>query len=260
MDPNRDVVPRCLTDILDKLLSDQSSVRSVGENFLRDKGSVTGCLYALTAYACTGKDQFEALQIFCSPADTQNAQEIDLAAACDLACNDADSDSAFAEDFDHSALVAGCKSLSSFAEDVNARRTLAAVLAKRVVRERWISVIETEKNAVKTLLLHYVVRLPSFVRRTLYVVIAHIAAMDGPTEGWPVLFPTVRHIMHQSREKHITDGMAALLDLLLSMAEEPGTTLAYQILYPEQGLQEALLHLAQGMPQFNFTKQSQVVG
>lgn len=262
MSSSDEITEQPLVKILDRLLSDQSTIRYSGELFLQNQGSSAGFIYGLIAYACTGKEH--SLSAFCVPCSLNRQNEKtegcsgSSAIVCDLPCKEPATSAAFSEDFDSTIVVSSAVGAAP-CEDIEARRTLAAVLAKQFIRERWVTVEDSEKNAIKSLLLYYIIRLPAPIRRTLYVVIAQIAAIEGPKEGWPLLFPTIRHLMHQCREKHITCGMITLLDLLLAMVQEPGATLAVHILDTQGGVQDALLHLAQGMRQFNFTKQHQEI-
>lgn len=135
-------------------------------------------------------------------------------------------------------------------------RCLATVIANLLFDKYWKKLYDEETSLIKTLLLNHLISLPSKILNTLHLIVAKIASIDE----WPQLFPTLRYLMNQCRERHSTQGTLALLRLLKSMTElHPlQASLVKRLLSENTGVQDALLHLIHGMPQFNFDKQKEV--
>lgn len=225
-----------LENVLDRLLSPDGKKREVAEARITENQNQPNTVFSLIAYSCTGRIP-SVNEVISAPSESSPESH-----------RESRSSHSFADDV---------KDVSAIGPESAARRALAAVLAKRIIRERWSTISELEKLQTKDLLLASLVNLPRSVLRTIHVVVASIAYQDTLLNGWPLLIPKLRYLLDQCRERR---SNSAILDLLIVMASPDLSheTVARELLQPEHGVQEGLLFLAQGMKQLNIYRQKEV--
>lgn len=132
------------------------------------------------------------------------------------------------------------------------RRQMAAVLLRRALQndEWWSSSTEEELNGVKERLLQSYLNLPKEIALSVQDMIRICAEKSCDT--WDDLWSTLRFDLTQCYENHTLTGP---LTLLATLAASSKVKVAGDLL---SNVQEALLHMARGMKQFNFVRQANV--
>lgn len=247
-----------LEQLLDELLSVDKSKRDFAESRVQANLNNSSFLYSLIHYACTGNTthasgtKVDSSPSTISSSDSSGSPGFSIGSPVHKKSLSG-GDHAFVEEFD----VRDTEETAT--PECAARRALAAVVSKSLVRNGWKDYADEDRCDIKEILVQHLVNLPTIVRPTIHLTVAAIAYRDTLPSGWSALITALRYQLDQCRGKHQTTAIA-ILDLLIIMAnpDQLNETLANDLLNPDYGLQDGLIVLAQGMKQLNIARKQEV--